>query len=376
MNSKNQLKHIKNQNINREIVSANEVEFDCNCACGNDYKVLSSWFHITDRCNLRCAYCYLPHLQEDMSFETGCAAVDATLRSAVVHDYKRVKFKYGGGEPLLRFPLLKKIHQYAQERVKENQLEIDGIVLSNGTLLTENIISDIKSLDIQLMVSLDGIGGWNNIQRPYAGGRGSSDDILDAIKLSLKHGLSPHISITVTGRNAEGLPEVLEWVLEHNLSFNINFYRENELSYKHNDLKLDEDKIINGLLSAFTIIEANPPERSLLTSLTDRANLAIPHIHTCSVGQDYLVFDQNGLISKCQMKISEPLTNVNTEDPLQIILNDKNGIINLSVDEKDGCRDCDWKYWCAGGCPLETFRVTGRYDVKSPNCRIYRTIFP
>ena len=39
-------------------------------------------------------------------------------------------------------------------------------------------------------------------------------------------------------------------------------------------------------------------------------------------------------------------------------------------------RDCEWKYFCTGGCPLESYRATGRYDVKSPNCNIYKTIFP
>ncbi|MCS6937773.1 MAG: SPASM domain-containing protein [Roseiflexus sp.] len=48
----------------------------------------------------------------------------------------------------------------------------------------------------------------------------------------------------------------------------------------------------------------------------------------------------------------------------------------MPVDEKEGCRTCTWRYWCAGGCPALTYRVTGRYDVKSPNCRIYQALFP
>jgi uncharacterized protein len=46
------------------------------------------------------------------------------------------------------------------------------------------------------------------------------------------------------------------------------------------------------------------------------------------------------------------------------------------VDEKEGCRDCTWRYWCSGGCPVATFRATGRYDIKSPNCAIYKAIYP
>jgi len=79
---------------------------------------------------------------------------------------------------------------------------------------------------------------------------------------------------------------------------------------------------------------------------------------------------------KGQMQMGEPLTDLHVEDPLTIIREDKLGLQNLTVDEKEGCRDCPWKHYCAGGCPLETYRATGRYDVKSPNCAIYRAIFP
>jgi uncharacterized protein len=51
-------------------------------------------------------------------------------------------------------------------------------------------------------------------------------------------------------------------------------------------------------------------------------------------------------------------------------------IRNLSVDEKAECRTCTFRYRCAGGCPLETYRVTGRWDIKSPNCNIYKTLLP
>jgi uncharacterized protein len=76
------------------------------------------------------------------------------------------------------------------------------------------------------------------------------------------------------------------------------------------------------------------------------------------------------------MDLANPLTTIYDEDPLGIIQNDPRGIQNLPVDEKAGCRDCAWKYWCTGGCPLATFRATGRFDVQSPNCNIYRALYP
>ncbi len=337
---------------------------------------LSSWLHLTDRCNLDCAYCYLPHLREDMTPATARAAIYATFRSAVKHGYQRVKFKYSGGEPLLRFPLILELHQYARSLADQHGLELDEVVLSNGTLLTDEMVSDLHSRGMRLMLSLDGVGEWHDVQRPYVSGRGSFNDAAEAVELALAQGLIPDISITVSGRNAEGLPEIIAWVLERDLPFSINFYRQNDFSIGHEDLKLEEEQIIAGMMAAFKVVENNLPERSLLASLTDRANLALPHARTCSVGDSYLVFDQHGRVSKCQMKMDETVTDISAEDPLSLIREDQRGIQNISVEEKEDCRDCQWKNWCTGGCPLESYRATGRYDRKSPNCAIYKAIFP
>jgi uncharacterized protein len=337
---------------------------------------LAAWVHVTDRCNLRCAYCYLPHIRQDMSLETGYAAIESVFRSAEKHGHRQIKLKYAGGEPLLCFSLIQKLHQYAQQLATKTGLELDGVVLSNGTLLTQEIIAKLQGLDLRLMVSLDGIGEWHNMQRSYNGGCGSFDDTAAGVILALDHGLVPHISITVSGRNAAGLPGIVSWVLEHNMPFSINFYRQNDFAVKRADLNLDVEKIIAGMMAAFKVIESNFPQYSLLASLADRANLAVAHENTCAVGHDYLVFGPNGCVAKCQMKINQPVTDIHHADPLALIRTDRSGVQNISVDEKEGCRDCQWKYWCTGGCPLEAYHATGRYDIKSPHCNIYKSIFP
>ena len=76
------------------------------------------------------------------------------------------------------------------------------------------------------------------------------------------------------------------------------------------------------------------------------------------------------------MQMKKPITTVKASDPLAIIQADTLGIQNPSVEEKEICRNCEWKRWCAGGCPLTTHRATGKYDVKSPNCNIYKALYP
>jgi uncharacterized protein len=337
---------------------------------------LSAWLHVTDRCNLRCPYCYLPHRREDLSPANGRAAIAATFRSAIAHHYQSVKLKYAGGEPFIRFPFIVELHQYAQSLAAQHNLALDGVILSNGTLLTAEAIQTMRALGLRLMISLDGLGEAHDSQRPYANGRGSFDDVLDGINLAQENGLTPDISITVSGRNAAELPTLLRWILDRDLPFSLNFYRENDRSATHDGLRLEEAQIIAGMQAAFAEIEANLPQRSLLASLVDRANLATPHQRTCGVGHSYLVFDQHGRASKCQMHQSQPITDVHAADPLALIRADQISLQNPAVQEKEGCRDCEWKNWCAGGCPLVTYRATGRYDVQSPNCHIYKTLYP
>jgi uncharacterized protein len=130
------------------------------------------------------------------------------------------------------------------------------------------------------------------------------------------------------------------------------------------------------LRAAYHEIEQHPPRYSLLGCLLDRGNLSAPHQHTCAAGKNYLVIDHLGRVASCQMEIAHTITTIEHEDPLSILRQNHSGLQNLPVTEKEGCRDCAWKYWCTGGCPLATFRATGRYDVQSPNCGIYQALYP
>jgi uncharacterized protein len=91
---------------------------------------------------------------------------------------------------------------------------------------------------------------------------------------------------------------------------------------------------------AYKIIEVNLPQRSSLASLADMANFVAPHLRRCSVGHSYLVFDTEGRVSKCQMQMDQPVTDIHAEDPLAAVRADTCGIQNLTVDEKEGCQDC------------------------------------
>jgi len=338
-------------------------------------KELSIWLHITDRCNLRCEYCYLPHKKQDMDFLIGKQSIDISIKSALKHKIKKLKIKFAGGEAMILFPLILKLAKYANKQTKKFGLDLDSVILSNGTLFTIVNLKAIKDNNIRLMISLDGIEDYND-QRSTINGLSSFSKVEHSLDLVQTMDIPLDVSITISGKSVAGLPDLTKYLLERKVNFSFNFYRENNYSSSYEELQFEEKQIIKGVLSAFKIIEKNLPETSLLSSLLDRGNLSAAHTKTCGVGQNYMVFDYKGDISKCQMKMSHKVTSIHSVDPLLDIREDKIGIQNFHVENKENCNTCEWKHWCTGGCPLTTYRATGRYDLNSPNCNIYKAIYP
>ena len=339
-------------------------------------QTLSVWLHVTNECNLRCDYCYISKTVEPMTPEVGFAAIDTIIRSATSDGFQRVKLKYAGGEASLNLKLVFALHEYAQEKTTEAGLTLDSIILTNGVAIGDREISKLQELGIRITISLDGIGEAHDTQRRFKNGRGSFAWVNRSIEKLLTYGIKPFISITVSNRNAAHLPDVVRYVLERDLPFNLNFYRENDCSAVFTDLQMQDDHFIAQLHQVFDVIEENLPHHSLLSSLVDRAQFDQPHNKPCGVNESYMVIDHHGRIAQCHMEIEKPVTTIYVKNPLQRLKTDTIYLQNIPVEEKDGCRECEWRYWCAGGCPVLTYRSTGRYDVRSPYCNVYKAIYP
>lgn len=337
---------------------------------------LTAWLHVTNACNLRCDYCYLHKNSEHMAGDTAYRAIDAIFRSAAKQHFKRVKLKYAGGEASLQMNHVMAIHDYATQLAQEKGITIGATLLSNGVFLSQNAIDNLRARYIGVMISLDGVGAYHDRQRPFISGRGSFKYVDRTITRLLESGLIPSISATVSQRNLDGLTDLITYILERDLPFTFNYYRDNACSEHLQDLQFGEAQMIAAMRTVFQVIEQRLPRRRLLGSLIDKANLNSPHRYTCGIGDNYLVIDQHGGVAKCQADIQRTVTTIAADDPLQLIRNDRRGVQGFAVEDKEGCRSCQWRYWCAGGCPLLTYRSTGRYDIKSPNCNIYQALFP
>ena len=337
---------------------------------------LTAWLHVTNACNLRCTYCYVNKTDEAMDEATGRAAIDAIFRSARLHRFKGIELKYAGGEATLNFELVRSLHRYAKSLALEYGFDFQDMVLSNGVALSNAMLDFIRDNGINLMVSLDGIGATHDAQRVFLNGKGSFKLVAWSIDRALSRGVRPHLSITVTGNSVDGIAQAVTFALDRDLPFNLNFYRENDYAKSQADLQAEDEHLIAAMKAAFKVIEERLPERSLISALVDRSNFGGSHTRTCGAGHNYMVVDHKGSMTRCQMEIEKPVTTIHAVDPLLELQTVSSGFQNFSVDDKEGCRTCEWRYWCTGGCPLLTQRVTGRSDVKSPYCNVYKALYP
>ncbi len=336
---------------------------------------LTVWLHITNACNLKCPYCYVHKSSEAMDHTTARSTVDALVRSAVGNGFRSIRLKYAGGEASLNTAVLFAMHDHAVARCTQSGLGLSTVLLSNGVAISERLARELAAREIAVMVSLDGMGAAHDAQRPTLSGRPSSAMVLRSIDRLIQAGLPPHISITITSRNVDAIAPVVRFALERDLTFSFNFFRDNACAAGFANLQYEEKAMIEGLRQAYAVIEELLPPWSVLGSVLDRGQLLQPRQKACGVGDDYVVVDQNGRIAQCHMDLGTTIGDVRTMDPVRAVRDD-GAIKNLLVDDKEGCRDCTWRYWCAGGCSMATFRATGRFDVRSPNCNIYRTIYP
>ncbi len=341
--------------------------------------LLTAWLHVTNACNLACTYCFVRKNNEAMSEEVGLAAVDAVFRSAQAEGFRAVKLKYAGGEATLNFDLVRTLHRHAHSLSQATGMGLEEVLLSNGVAITSDMLDFIRAADMTLSISLDGLSQGHDAQRVFINGAGSAAHVRRGIERAIAHDVHPHLSITVATHNVDALPETVAFALEHELYFNLNFYQEHAPWRSHNALKADNEKLIQGLLQALAVIEANLPSYNVFTSMLDRTNLAAAHQRACGAGDSYLVIDHQGRVSRCQMEMHRPVSNISTPDPLAAIRLYEPGVQEprfLDVDEKRDCASCPWRYWCGGGCTMMTYRVHGRTDVKSPYCDVYKAIFP
>jgi uncharacterized protein len=166
----------------------------------------------TRKCNLRCSYCHDWRARgQPVSFEVLAHVVSKALRNP---DRKVINFIWHGGEPLLLGQEFFRRALTLQERFLLPGQYVINSVQTNGTLLTDEWCAFFGRNHFTVGLSIDGPEPIHNLNRNYASGRGSYDDVLRGIELLKRRGLSFGI-LLVLNQNTQTLParQIFDFVL-------------------------------------------------------------------------------------------------------------------------------------------------------------------
>jgi len=212
---------------------------------------------LTDRCNLRCAYCMPP---EGLDWLPNPARLtdDEVVRLARigVEQLGIAEIRYTGGEPLLRRGLPAIVARTAQLRPRPE------ISLTTNAIGLARLAGPLRAAGLdRVNVSLDTLrpGTFRALAR-----RDRLDDVLAGLTAAAAAGITPVKvnAVLMRGRNDDEAPDLLRYCLDH--GYQLRFIEQMPLDAQHGWRRSDmvtAGEILDRLAPHFTLTPDDPAAR-------------------------------------------------------------------------------------------------------------------
>ena len=194
-------------NINDEIFASKQA---LELRKAKEYLLVPTTLHIfvvSKSCNFNCIYCQAGELDSKeefyMSKEIAKKAVDIALESPS----RYLTFEFQGGEPLTNFDTIKYIIEYSKSNCKDKNIEYN--LVSNLTLLTDEMIDFLKENNVSICTSIDGNRQLQNINRPYRR-KDSYNETINKLKKLKENQIKVNAIETTTKYNLDKSKELVD----------------------------------------------------------------------------------------------------------------------------------------------------------------------
>lgn len=150
-----------------------------------DQALMQVILEVTEKCNLRCAYCiygssnddFRNFGQKDMSFDIAKKAIDY----GVAHSPEKLTVSFYGGEPLLRYDFIKECIAYCQKTYPGKELQYS--MTTNLTLMTKERAEFFASIpNFVITGSIDGPEEIHDANRKFPNGDGSFAKAMEGLR--------------------------------------------------------------------------------------------------------------------------------------------------------------------------------------------------
>lgn len=303
-------------------------------------------------CNFKCIYCYSAagRSSQQAKFEDIKTVIDYLFKSGKKQINPYIINFSGGGEPLLSFPLIQQTISYIHEVTANTNYRYSLGVVTNGSLLTEDIALYIKENVVDVAVSFEILEDLQNKER------GSYDKVSKNIDMLNRLEVPFGIRTTFTPESVTRMSEMVE-------ELHIRYPYLRKVVYDTvlapalfptpQDLETYYDNFINGFYAAKALGE----KYDILVQSIAVEMLQMVRDRTC---QGKIVLTPSGSISSCA-RVSSPKEALYNEHIYgevkdgQLLLDEKRftSIMDeCNIYSQEICHNCFAKWNCGGGCRL------------------------
>jgi uncharacterized protein len=334
--------------------------------------------NVTQECNLNCTYCFAVGGEYGsrgyMSRDTAFKSVNWLIRESGAHQDLTITFF--GGEPLLNFALIKEVVDYA--KALETGKKISFAIITNGTLMNEEVIEFFKKHDFCVGIGFDAVERLQNRYRPFKDGRESYPVVRKNISALLAAGVKRfHVTCQVSDDQTD-FKEARQALIETGCAaMNIHRPAPPLLESKDADSMEIFATIKSGNLQEYTeklLLSVEEEGQSWLTSIKERKffpsrlfSEILGRLHTrmkrhyfCGAGKGMVNISISGDIYPCHR--FNGLAHMKMGTLENSVAQSREKYVENHTSRIPACRHCPARYFCGAGCIYEHMAVGGGID--------------
>lgn len=378
---KNEASQIFNNLYKHEIINFNGIKtLGVNLFNSKD-TILTIWLNLTEQCNFRCTYCFVNKNPKRMTEKTMEKTLNNLHALKKKYKYTQINLNLAGGEPLLAIDMIKKIVEKIKKIEKKDKPFFVLKIVTNGSLLTEEIAEYFKKNRIKISISIDGMGNSNDETRKLANGTGTFKFIQKGLFIAKKYKILNNIGTVVSLKNIKHIHHLAKYCLENNIGMCMGFFKKtNHLC--EGEIINNETWIIPYYRRMLNIVYSYYNKKKIDHSpLLDHFLLdgikypMIPSRHSCGAGEIYFTVSTDGKIEFCPASKLQ----IGTIEDKDFIQKSRNSKL-LAIFQKDSleqikeCQKCEWKYICSGGCGAERHFIYKGKNKATQKCGLYKSL--
>ena len=327
----------------------------------------SATFSNTQKCTLRCTYCYAEggRLDDlDIPWPVAKAALDLIVKNAINQDVNPSISFLGEGEATASWGIFQRIIDYFTQQCKAHGYE-SRVSLSTNGVFAQTRLDYIAAHCTHVTFSLDGVRDVHDDSRVLPNGRGSFDRIIASMKGLEARGRTYDIRSTVTAAGSAALTEFVRFVGEHlqckSLHFEPIFDATGVTNINTSIAHVGAQAFVNGFRAARQVAAAygielyysgaSPRQRETFCGASNASTFLIT---------------ARGLVTSCNevLQPSDPraaLFHYGKWNPqageFEVNPQTIDRLGKLNVHDMPKCQGCIAKYNCAGDCYAKTAAI-------------------